>query len=105
MVTMRPFPHNKLLGLRMLSLEHPQQEDGLTLDEVQSLNITKLSLDFGPKKYVHNPISKRASKREWLLLIGPHDDILNNLYLYCDQFFIKSIGGDWEIISTLCFMW
>jgi hypothetical protein len=48
----------------MSSLEHPRQEDGITLDEVQSLNITKLSLDFEPIKYVHNTISKRASKRK-----------------------------------------
>jgi hypothetical protein len=47
----------------MSSLWHPQQEDGITLDEVQSLNITKPSLDFGPIKYVRNTISKRASKR------------------------------------------
>jgi hypothetical protein len=64
MVTMWPFPHNKELGLRMSSLEHPQQEDGITLDEVQSLNITKPSLDFGPIKYAHNTISERDSKRK-----------------------------------------
>jgi hypothetical protein len=48
----------------MSSLEHPQQEDGITLDEVQSLNIRKLSLGFGPINYVHKTISKRASKRK-----------------------------------------